>query len=162
MKHALIILGLTLVLPYPGAHSVANAQAESWQVACDDNRCQLFSAIRNDQGATLARLYMQNLAQDAQNSNVVALVSLPLGVYIPSGVAVDVDDDFVFRAQLLECREDEGCRAAFDLTPEILEEMKMGGKMSVAIVDGRSRRTISFNFSLMGFTKAYREFAARM
>jgi len=63
---------------------------------------------------------------------------------------------------LLECREDEGCRAAFDLTPEILEEMKMGGEMSVAIVDGRTRRAISFNFSLIGFTKAYDEFSAKM
>jgi len=161
MKHALMILGLALVWTFSGAHSAA-AQDDKWQTACDDTRCQLFSEINNEDGTTLARLYMQNLAQDGQDANVVALVNLPLGVYIPSGVAVDVDDDYVFRAQLLECREDEGCRAAFDLTPQILEEMKMGGEMSVAIVDGRSRRALSFNFSLMGFTKAYGEFAARM
>ncbi len=161
MKSGLIILAMALIWTFPALGTV-HAQDRNWQTACDDTRCQLFSEIKDEEGATLARLYMQNLAQDGQDASVVALVSLPLGVYIPSGVAVDVDDDFVFRAQLLECREDEGCRAAFDLTPEILEEMKMGGEMSIAIVDGRSRRAIAFNFSLIGFTKAYGEFAARM
>ena len=161
MKSGLTILAMAMIWTFAALGSV-NAQEGNWQTACEENKCQLFSEINNEDGATLARLYMQNLAQGAQDASVVALVSLPLGVYIPSGVAVDVDDDFVFRAQLLECREDEGCRAAFDLTPEILEEMKMGGEMSVAIVDGRTRRAIAFNFSLMGFTKAYGEFAARM
>jgi len=161
MKYALMFLGLALVWTFSGAHS-ANAQDENWQTACDDNRCQLFSEIKNDQGTTLARLYLQNMAQEKDDASVIAIASLPLGVYIPSGVAVDVDDDMVFKAQLLECREDEGCRAAFDLRPKILDAMKKGNEMTIAIVDGRTRRAISFNFSLQGFTAAYRDFSARM
>jgi len=154
-------LGLALVWTFSGAVSAA-AQDDNWQVACEEKRCQLFSEIKSDEGATLARLYMQNLAKEGQDASVVAIASLPLGLYIPSGVAVDVDEEMVFRAQLLECREDEGCRAAFDVKPEILEAMKKGKQMSIAIVDGRTERAIAFNFSLIGFTKAYEDFSAKM
>jgi len=158
MHFATVFLSLLVFSMLSGG---ANAQ-ENWRTVCDESRCQLFNEIKTEDNNTVARLYFQNLEGAPEETGIMGIASLPLGLFIPSGVALDVDDDLVFRGELLECDQREGCRAAFKVTPEILEAMKKGGEMSVAIVDAQSRRTIAFNFSLMGFTKAYGEFAARM
>jgi invasion protein IalB len=142
--------------------SFGSASAAEWRTSCNDTGCSLIREMTDDQGTTLARLYLRDVAEDGDETNLAGFTTLPLGIFIPSGVAVNVDDSLAFNAQLLECDTALGCRAYFDMTPEILDAMKRGNEMSIGIVDAQSRRTIAFNFSLMGFTKAYGEFAARM
>jgi invasion protein IalB len=142
--------------------SFGSASAAEWRTSCNDTGCSLIREISDNEGTTLARLYLQNVADDDEETNLAGFVTLPLGIFIPSGVSLDVDDSLAVNAQLLECDTALGCRAFFDMTPATLDAMKKGKEIAVTVVDAQSRRTIAFNFSLMGFTKAYGEFAARM
>ena len=86
---------------------------------------------------------------------ILAIVSLPLGIYIPAGVTVTIDKTLTFSGQLLDCRVEQGCRATFELFPPILDAMKRGQKISFAVIDGPDRRGLTFSYSLKGFTNAY-------
>ena len=156
-------VGVFLIVIFFGS---ITASAE-WKTVCNKQKCQLFREIVKAADQTvLARLILQNIKLGktptpdtaAKDGNIVGIVSLPLGLYIPGGVNVAIDKKTSFKAALVDCRVQEGCRAAFNMTSAITDAMKRGGNISFSVVDGRSRRSLSFNFSLIGFTVAYDAF----
>jgi invasion protein IalB len=172
MKRVLIFMGLAMTW---ALSSVAPASAEEWKAVCNkEKRCQLFSEVKDDKSKILARVYLQSVVNtdaksnsDKQNKNskgpnLVAFANLPLGIFIPAGVTVDVDKKHEFKAQLLECNTGQGCRAVFEVQPKLLDLMKKGKTMSVVILDAQNKRKISFHFSLADFEKSYQKFTAKM
>ena len=171
MKRVFVFLSLALIW------SVSSAEAKSseeWKTVCKEKHCQIFSEVKDDKDKILARVYLQKVVNtgakiksDKQNKNskgakLVAFANLPLGLFIPSGVTVDVDKKHEFKAQLLECNTGQGCRAVFEVQPKLLDLMKKGKTMSVVILDAQNKRKISFHFSLAEFEKAYQKFTAKM
>lgn len=174
MTRALISVCLALIW---ALSSAAMASAREWKTVCDkEKRCQLAIEVKDNKDRVLARIYMQRVIQrgektknskeqknkDGKGANLVAFANLPLGLFIPAGVTVDVDKKIEFKAQLLECNTGQGCRAVFEVQPKFLARMKKGKTMSVVILDAGNKRRISFHLSLAEFEKAYKEFSTRM
>ena len=174
MKQGVFVWFLTILLA--NFSSVSNAAAE-WTTACREKRCQLYNQLLQKDGTVLGRVYFQRIRasavplakeKDSGKSSkkeaanlqyeVVAFAGLPLGLYIPSGVTVKIDDKMTFRAELLDCQAKEGCRAVFMVQPATIDAMSSGKNLSFLIVDGSSRRALSFNYSLQGFAAAYADF----
>ncbi len=138
----------------------------SWQTACNQKRCQLYQQILNKKGdKPLSMLFFHlvpvggDKAKGASSKRQIrAMLLLPLGLYIPNGVSVEIDKSMSFKANLIDCDVKEGCRATFEVQPATLGAIKRGGKIMVTIVDARSGQSIHFRFSLKGFTAAYTEF----
>lgn len=168
-----VFVFVSLVLLWAGSAAVAKT-SEEWKTVCKEKHCQLFSEVKDDKDKILARVYLQNVVNadaksksDKQNkkgngANLIAFANLPLGLFIPAGVTVDVDSKNEFKAQLLECNNGQGCRAAFEVKPKLLDLMKKGKTMSVVILDAQNKRKISFHFALADFEKAYQKFTAKM
>jgi len=138
-----------------------------WQTRCEGDRCQLVSEILGDDKKVQAGLIVHNAdaenakTKKAKNQREIVIVMLPLGIHIPAGVTVQIDKTKPFKAELVDCRVDEGCRAAFDFTSEMQSLMKGGRQISFAVIDARNKRKVTFNFSLMKFTDAYKEFTEK-
>lgn len=81
------------------------------------------------------------------------LVTVPLGMAIPAGVHVKIDDGKPIKIKYSFCHV-AGCVAETPMTPELMKEMKAGKKIVIATI-GISGKPIGFPVPLNGFGKAY-------
>lgn len=82
------------------------------------------------------------------------LVTVPLGMAIPAGVHVKVDEGKPIILKYSFCHV-AGCVAEMPMTPELLKEMQAGKKIVVATI-AISGKPIGFPIPLNGFDKAYK------
>jgi invasion protein IalB len=80
----------------------------------------------------------------------VAFFTLPLGVSLPGGVSVTVDDGKPVRVRYERC-DASGCLAPLALTEALVKSLKGGRWARVAFFDA-TRREVSVPVSLLGFT----------
>lgn len=78
----------------------------------------------------------------------IALLSLPLGISLPPGAEIRIDDGEPTRLLIERC-EPNGCRAGLKLEAEILKELRGGKQMSVTFFDAK-REPIEVPLSLNG------------
>ena len=80
----------------------------------------------------------------------VAVITMPLGISLPPGVQIKVDDNEAVRVPVERC-EPQGCRAGVILGDKLLAQMKAGKTADVTFDDG-ARHPITVPVSLKGFT----------
>lgn len=133
------------------------APQNQWSVECSQDLCQVYADIRLKNGALFNSVLFRKLG-----ANVYAgVLKLPLGLHIPSGIQIGIDDDALFDAKLITCKAD-GCEAAFTATPAIVNFLKRGKTMSIVVTKSSDRKKLALNYSLIGFTKNWSEFVKRM
>lgn len=81
-------------------------------------------------------------------------VTVPIGVYLPAGVGVEIDGSAIGRFGYELCSPQGVCVATAFLNDDLLGKFKSGGASKFYIKDVRGRDGI-FDLSLKGFTKAY-------
>lgn len=128
----------------------------AWQLVCKKERtnCHMASYIRNSDQKVFSALTLQNVRSKKGYEVTMGLIQLPLGLHIPTGVSIRIDDAHTFPAKLVDCQP-KGCRAVFKTTPRILTALKEGGKAHIIIKDSKSHKLLSLNFSLIGFTQTW-------
>jgi invasion protein IalB len=80
----------------------------------------------------------------------VALFTLPLGISLPPGVSLQVDDGEPMRFPVERC-ETGGCRAGIKLDEQFVKELENGTSAEV-IFDDAARQPIKVPLSLKGLT----------
>lgn len=130
---------------------------EDWSVTCSDDICQVYAEIRLESGALVNSVMFRKLDTDVY----AAILKLPLGIHIPSGIQIGIDNDALFDAKLITCQED-GCEAAFNANSTIVEFLKRGKAMSIVVTKSSDREKLALNYSLIGFTRNWDEFTKRM
>ena len=142
----------------------SNSAFAQWKTACDKQRCQLFHEILNAEMQVQSRVYFHDLGRpngnekaNAPGHRVIGIATVPLGIHIPTGIEMRIDDKPV-RAELVDCTTEQGCRAAFDVDPATLQQLKSGKQLSLAVQDRQNERTVTFSFGLADFGKAYDDF----
>ena len=83
----------------------------------------------------------------------VALVQLPLGLNLPAGAKLQVDDGKVVDLQVQTC-EARGCYASTPIAPELLAALKSGKQLKVSF-QNLAKETISIPMPLADFAAAY-------
>ncbi|MCZ7598248.1 MAG: invasion associated locus B family protein [Gammaproteobacteria bacterium] len=92
--------------------------------------------------------------QDVDGKQVpIAVFTFPLGIYLPAGAAIRVDEGEPVRLEIERCIN-RGCQSAVALEPAQLETFKAGREAIVTI--GRDReQAVDLRVSLSGFSAAY-------
>lgn len=157
-KFASIAIGALALLGQCGGSALAQSAADDkqWSVQCDKQQCQLYAEIRLQNGQLFNNIMFRKL----ENGVYAGILKLPLGLHIPSGIKIGIDDDALIDAKLITCRND-GCEAAFGASEEVVGYFKRGRQMSVVITKSSTRKRLALNYSLMGFTRNWNEFEAR-
>lgn len=149
-----LTIGIIPVLLLP------SASYSEWQTICQKKICMLQNQIRSptDQ-KVLARISMRRLTaadREVVNSETAnqmfAVLFLPLGIHIPSGVTVIISEEMLLKANLLDCTKKYGCRAAFAPTSQVLEEMGKQEAITVSIVLAEEAKQINFAFEMEDFS----------
>jgi invasion protein IalB len=83
----------------------------------------------------------------------VALVQLPLGLNLPLGAKLQVDDGKVVDLQIQTC-ENRGCYASTPIAPELLAAFKSGKQLKISF-QNLGKETITIPMPLADFAAAY-------
>lgn len=144
--------------PAPAATDGAPAPAPpGWAARCNSpgRSAPLECAI--EQTAVLTKtgqlIVLINVRVPAETRTPVALVQLPLGLNLPAGAKLQVDDGKTSDLQIQTC-EARGCYANTPISPDMLAAMKSGKQLKVSF-QNLAKETITIPMPLADFAAAY-------
>lgn len=160
-RGALIGLSLlTLGFLAPAVVAQANKDGQvfnDWVVRCADDPnnqarggCFIVqNVINNVDQKPVMQIAIGYLAEDPTPA---AIFTLPLGVRLPPGALIAIDDKEGVRVPFERCMPD-GCKVQFRMNPDQVAAFKAGngGKLTIQDAAGRG---LAIPFSLKGFTAA--------
>lgn len=152
---------LAILATLAGASLAATAKISNgskygdWEGSCQGNECGVIQIIYQkpgDKNTAVGRILLRKVKE--ANNQVVAYISLPLGVNLRNGLALAVDNNQVAQS-LFDFCDQAGCHAALPLPADVQSKMKAGKTLQLAAFVGDEQQTMSF--SLNGVTKAMNE-----
>ena len=144
--------------PAPAAAEGAHASAPpGWVARCSSasRGAPLECAI--EQSAVLTKtgqlIVLINIRVSAETRAPIALVQLPLGLNLPAGAKIQVDNGKTSELQIQTC-EARGCYANLQISPDVLAALKSGKQLKVSF-HNMAKETISIPMPLADFAGAY-------
>lgn len=144
--------------PTAAAAEGANASAPpGWVARCNSasRGAPLECAI--EQSAVLTKtgqlIVLINIRVSAESRAPIALVQLPLGLNLPAGAKLQVDDGKTSDLQIQTC-EARGCYANLQISPDVLAALKSGKQLKVSF-QNMAKETITIPIPLADFGAAY-------
>jgi len=157
------IMGLTLVAAtlFAGSSLAQQTPVEpiatfgDWAKACEtgesgQQECFVFQNITTQDGSR--GILHITVIKIPQADNPVMVVTVPLGIFLPRGLAMSIDGAKPTRIQVQVCSTN-GCQSQFKMPAAVLGSFKAGLKGTVQMFDP-SGKEVKVPFSLKGFTKA--------
>ena len=158
-----VMLAVVLVAASVVASGPASAQGTlrenygDWQIRCDTppgaqgEQCALIQSVtaedRQNVGLTVIVL------KTADGKDQILRVLAPLGVLLPTGLGLKIDEDDVGRAQFIRCLPN-GCVAEVIIDAELVEKLE-SGELATFIIFQTPEEGIGIPMSLGGFTEGY-------
>ena len=146
--------------PAPPAATSENANTPAppgWVARCSSMSRSATLECAIEQSAVLTKtgqlIVLINIRVPADTRAPIALVQLPLGLNLPVGAKLQVDDGKVAELQIQTC-EARGCYANLPLAPDVLAAMKNGKQLKVSF-QNLAKETISIPMPLADFAAAY-------
>jgi invasion protein IalB len=157
----LAILAIATLLAFGTASAKAQGAVKSvhgdWQIRCDTpagaqaEQCALIQSVvaedRSNAGLTV--IILKTADQKSKLMRVVA----PLGVLLPSGLGLKLDDKDVGRAGFVRCLPN-GCVAEVVMNDDLLNQLKTA-KTATFIIFETPEEGIGFPLSLKGLGEGY-------
>mgnify|MGYP003627414379 FL=1 len=128
---------------------------EAWRVQCNAPAgapaiCQMFqNIVVKESGEPMLRFFV---GYQGESETPIGVFVVPLGVHLPSGITLKIDDGQAYELALEVCLPN-GCRARFGFDQNFLELFKRGNGGTVSFVGG-NRQPFNIPISLKGFTAA--------
>ena len=143
--------------PAPTSENANTPAPPGWVARCSSasRGAPLECAI--EQSAVLTKtgqlIVLVNVRVPAETRAPVALVQLPLGLNLPAGAKIQVDDGKTSELQIQTC-EARGCYANLQISPDVLAALKSGKQLKVSF-QNLAKETISIPMPLADFAAAY-------
>jgi invasion protein IalB len=155
-----ILLGALLTLAAVG-HALAQGAVRSvhkdWQIRCDtppgakSEQCALIQSVTAEDRANVGLTVIVLKTAD-QRSRLMRVVA-PLGVLLPSGLGLKIDQADIGRAGFVRCLPN-GCIAEVVMDDELIKKLRTG-KSATFIIFQTPEEGIGFPMSLAGFGEGY-------
>jgi invasion protein IalB len=136
--------------PPPGAEWVSRCASEARQGTLECVVEQ--TAVLHKTGQLVAAVSIRVPADTHQPS---LAVQIPVGLFLPAGVTLQVDDKKAISLTLQTC-DLKGCYAATPISPELLSDLKAGKKLAVSF-QNLTKENISVPLQLTNFNQAYQK-----
>jgi invasion protein IalB len=136
----------------------ANPAAQpGWAARCTSASRSAPLECAMEQTAVLTKtgqlIVLVNIRVPADTRAPVALVQLPLGLNLPGGAKIQVDDGKATDLQVQTC-ENRGCYAGSPITPDLLAALKSGKQLKVSF-QNLAKENITIPIPLADFAAAY-------
>jgi len=167
MKSLSLIICLALMVGYltpvqavtVAEKETTNKQFQDWAYQCGgeglkDEQCFIMQNIFiQESGMRLLRVVVGYLGPD---DSLRLFLTTPLDIYLPAGTGFNIvrmgKGGEEYKIPIHVCKPG-GCRAFIPLDKNLIWAMKMGSQVKVSFVDNNTRKQISVEVSLAGFTK---------
>ena len=111
-------------------------------------------ASKKRKNVVLTVIIFKQKAPKGKTANPMLRVVAPAGVFLPNGLAMEVDGDAKGRINYSRCLP-QGCFATAPLTKELLGALKSGAEANFIIYEAPGRG-LALGVSLKGFTAAFK------
>jgi invasion protein IalB len=140
------------------APAPANTPAPpSWAARCSSASRDAPLECAMEQTAVLSKtgqlIVLVNIRVPSDSHLPVILVQLPLGLNLPGGAKLQVDDGKTTDLQIQTC-ENRGCYAGAPIAPDLLAAMKSGKQLKLSF-QNLAKETITIPMPLADFAAAY-------
>jgi invasion protein IalB len=145
--------GQPAAAPPPAAATVATHGA--WQIQCSTDKdgkkgCGMVQVTRSEKNPKVGLSLVIVRAKQGEKDVVMMRVMAPIGVYLPTGVALEVDGTAVGRVPFTRCRP-QICEALAEASPETLGKMKKGTAANFIVYEAPGLG-VPMKISLEGFS----------
>ena len=157
---ARLALGLLFVAGSAGAalaQGAVKSVHQDWQIRCDTppgaktEQCALIQSVTAEDKANVG-LTVIVLRTSDQKSRLMRVVA-PLGVLLPSGLGLKIDQSDIGRAGFVRCLPN-GCIAEVIMDDELIKKLRTG-QTATFIIFQTPEEGIGFPMSLKGFGDGY-------
>jgi invasion protein IalB len=143
--------------PSPQADAATTPPQPGWIARCASASRDAPLECAIEQNAVLTKtgqvIVVVNIRIAPDTRTPVALVQLPLGLNLPAGAKVQVDDGKTVDLQIQTC-EQRGCYANTPITPDLLAALRSGKQFKVSF-QNLAKETITIPMPLADFAAAY-------
>jgi invasion protein IalB len=144
--------------PAPAEAAPGNAPAApGWVARCTSASRDAPLECAIEQSAVLTKtgqlIVLINIRVPSDTHTPVAVIQLPLGINLPLGGKLQVDDGKTSDLQVQTC-EARGCYTNTPISPDMLAAMKSGKQLKVSF-QNMAKETISIPLPLADFAAAY-------
>ena len=148
----------TTATPPQAENPPANAAPQpGWAARCTSASREAPLECAIEQTAVLSKtgqlIVLVNIRVPTDTRTPVALVQLPLGLNLPVGAKLQVDDGKAVDLQIQTC-ENRGCYASTPIAPDLLTALKSGKELKVSF-QNMAKETIAIPMPLADFAAAY-------
>jgi len=139
------------------AQGAVRSVHKDWQIRCDtppgakSEQCALIQSVTSEERANIGLTVIVLKTAD-QKSKLMRVVA-PLGVLLPSGLGLKIDQTDIGRAGFVRCLP-SGCIAEVVMDDELLKKLR-NGKTATFIIFQTPEEGIGFPMSLAGFGEGY-------
>jgi invasion protein IalB len=128
-----------------------------WAVRCTSVSREAPLECAMEQTAVLTKtgqlIVLVNIRVPSDTRVPVAMVQLPLGLNLPGGAKLQIDDGKTADLQIQTC-ENRGCYAGTPITPDVLAALKTGKELRLSF-QNLGKETITIPMPLTDFATAY-------
>ena len=152
------MLGMAPARPAFG-QGVAKAKHGDWQVRCETppgaekEMCALIQSIVADDRPNIGLVVI--VLKTADGKNRLLRVIAPLGVLLPSGLGLKIDNVDIGHAGFVRCQP-SGCIAEVVMEDKLIDQFKTG-KTAVFIISQTPEEGVGIPLQLAGFKDAFDE-----
>ena len=132
---------------------------EDWELRCEqkdkweEKTCYIAQNLKAEE--TGRRVLQILVARFGTEQALGALISVPIGIRLPPGVIMQIDEKPARRFPLERCTP-QACQAQVRLDDKLLASLKAGASGRVTFHEA-SGQAVNVSFSLKGFTAAFKE-----
>ena len=143
--------------PQPETAQAATPAQPGWNARCTSASREAPLECAMEQTAVLTKtgqlIVLVNIRVPGDTRAPVALIQLPLGLNLPAGAKIQVDEGKSIDMPVQTC-EARGCFASIPIPPDLLTAMKSGKQFKVSF-QTLAKETISIPMPLGDFAAAY-------
>ena len=141
------------------AQGVVKSKHGDWQVRCETppgaakEMCALVQSIAAEDRPNISLIVI--ILKTADGKNRLLRVIAPLGVLLPSGLGLKIDDVDIGHAGFVRCQP-SGCIAEVVMEDKLIDQLK-NGKNAVFIIFQTPEEGVGIPLALTGFKDAFAE-----
>jgi len=130
-----------------------------WDVACDaeGKQCAMVQIGNDSEGTPILEMVVRQLEEPLEVGERTAIAVLdvitPLGVVLPEGLSLKIDDGRQESAPFQVCTE-QGCLVREPIDGDLVNRLKRGNKAQISVIAINQGEVIA-SISLSGFTAAF-------
>ncbi len=154
----------------PGANAPKQkivAEHGDWRIACEESKdgsagktaCGMMQTAKHPKRKNVGLTLVLVKGQQQDKQVTMMRVMAPIGVFLPTGLALEIDGAAVGRVPFTRCLP-QVCVAFAEASPPTLEKMKKGGKAKFIMYEAPGLG-IDMDISLKGFTASLKDLHSR-